>query len=237
MTHADWHTMPPLTRAGSSFADGVTIKQASLRPTRSNLNSGSFTDQRPAEESLLDAPGRLQSGLPMQGHYRFGYLLQYFAVGFIYGGLPATTYGFLLGYLNVPAFVYATSSTVLALPWSFKFLVGILNDCVPICGYRRKPYMAIGWSICCACLVALVTRQLPPPYYCVGADGSYLVDEPPCSPESAQQGGPPCLLMTGAAVGYVIADVAADGLTVQCTRSTGSNRCPEGHTSKALPDP
>ena len=32
-----------------------------------------------------------------------GYLLQYYAVGLIYGGLPATIYGFFVGYLNVRA--------------------------------------------------------------------------------------------------------------------------------------
>ena len=49
----------------------------------------------------------------MSGIYRFGYVAQYFAVGVIYGGLPATTYGFLQGYLNVPAYVYATCTTLL----------------------------------------------------------------------------------------------------------------------------
>jgi hypothetical protein len=39
-------------------------------------------------------------GLPMHGRYRLGFFAQYFTVGVIYGGLPATTYGFLLGYLN-----------------------------------------------------------------------------------------------------------------------------------------
>eukprot|EP00913_Durusdinium_trenchii_P002585 g2392.t1 len=39
-----------------------------------------------------------------------GFLMQYFAVGLIYGGLPATIYGFFLGYLNVPGYIYATAS-------------------------------------------------------------------------------------------------------------------------------
>jgi hypothetical protein len=68
-----------------------------------------------------------------------GYLLQYFSVGLIYGGLPATAYGFFLGYLAVPAHVYATVKVVLVLPWAFKFAFGMINDCFPILGYRRKP--------------------------------------------------------------------------------------------------
>jgi hypothetical protein len=87
-----------------------------------------------AEEHLLDDESA--PGLPMTGRFRYGYLAQYFSVGVIYGGLPATTYGFLLGYLNVPSYVYSTCTTLLTLPWSFKLVLGALNDCVPICGYR-----------------------------------------------------------------------------------------------------
>jgi hypothetical protein len=31
-----------------------------------------------------------------------------------------------------------------ACPWNFKILVAFISDCVPIYGYRRKPYMLIG---------------------------------------------------------------------------------------------
>lgn len=69
------------------------------------------------------------------------FYLQYFAVGVIYGGLPSTVYGFFLGYLNVEGYVYATAATIITMPWSFKFFFGAINDCFPIAGYRRKPYM------------------------------------------------------------------------------------------------
>jgi hypothetical protein len=39
-----------------------------------------------------------------------------------------------------------------ACPWNFKIVVAFISDCVPICGYRRKPYMIIG-----------ITTQVPPP--------------------------------------------------------------------------
>ena len=71
----------------------------------------------------------------------FGFYLQYFAVGVVYGGLPSTIYGFFLGYLNVEGYVYATCATIVGLPWSFKFIFGAINDCFPILGYRRKPYI------------------------------------------------------------------------------------------------
>jgi hypothetical protein len=43
--------------------------------------------------------------------------MQYFVVGLIYGGLPATIYGFFLGYLAVPSYVYSTVVQIVTLPW------------------------------------------------------------------------------------------------------------------------
>ena len=90
---------------------------------------------------------------------QIGYLMQYFAVGLIYGGLPATTYGIFRGYLNVPGYVYATVRVIMTMPWSFKFFFGLINNTVPICGYRRKPYMVIGWAFCACKLMLLSTLQ------------------------------------------------------------------------------
>eukprot|EP00931_Biecheleriopsis_adriatica_P071009 TRINITY_DN4485_c0_g1_i2.p1 TRINITY_DN4485_c0_g1~~TRINITY_DN4485_c0_g1_i2.p1 ORF type:complete len:620 (+),score=127.62 TRINITY_DN4485_c0_g1_i2:88-1860(+) len=144
-----------------------------------------------------------------------GFLMQYFAVGVIYGGLPSTVYGFFLGYLNVPGYVYATAGVVTSLPWSFKFFFGLMNDCLPICNYRRKPYMVFGWALCFAVLVVLSLRPLPEPYYCRHPEtGQYLKDQI-CNEAAKWEGGSFAILMCVAALGYVIADVAADGLMVE----------------------
>jgi len=143
-----------------------------------------------------------------------GFILQYFAVGLIYGGLPATVYGFFLGYLNVPGYIYATATVVTTMPWSFKVLFGLLNDCLPIRGYRRKPYMVFGWALCFVVLVVLSWKPLPEPYYCRTASGD-LSEEKVCNEEAQMQGGSFAMLMCLAALGYVIADVAADGLMVE----------------------
>ena len=138
----------------------------------------------------------------------FGYLSQYFAVGLIYGGLPSTVYGVFNGYLNVPAHVFATISTVMTLPWSMKFAFGLVNDCFPILGYHRKPYMVIGWSFCAATLLYIAwCAPLPEqPYWCRDADGRYITKAAansssdggaaePCNAEAARAGGRYALLM------------------------------------------
>ena len=107
--------------------------------------------------------------------HNLGYLAQYLAVGFLYGGLPATLYGVFNAYLNVPGYVYAATVALVNLPWSFKVAFGIVHDLVPVGGYCRKPYMSIGWATCALPLLFLSTKGLPPPYWCRDAIGVYVM--------------------------------------------------------------
>ena len=181
-------------------------------------------DDEPGEEECLASGGVVDIFHPS----RAGYLAQYFAVGLMSSGMPATIYGFFIGYLNVPAYVYATAGVITSIPWSFKFLFGMINDCFPIFGRRRKPYMCIGWSFCCVMLVLLSMQTLPEPYWCRDEDGEYITTvtsadgkntaAEPCNEEASRQGGRFAFFMMLASLGYVIADVAADGLTVEYAR-------------------
>ena len=38
-------------------------------------------------------------------------------------------------------------NTLLSLPWSFKFIFGMMSDAVPIFSYRRKSWYIIGWLV------------------------------------------------------------------------------------------
>ena len=106
------------------------------------------------------------------------------------------------------------------LPWSFKFAFGLLNDTRPLLGYRRKPYMVIGWSVCTLCLLVLHFRALPDPYWCRDENGEYIttVKGPdgrnqaaePCNESASRKGGHFAFLMMLASLGYVVADVAAE---------------------------
>merc|ERR1719424_467402 len=185
-------------------------------------NRRSSKEDEPTEKtSLLDDEKKgednvLSSG-PAVNIYdksNLGYLAQYYAVGLIYGGLPATVYGFFVGYLNVPAYVYSTSGVIMTMPWAFKFFFGAINDCCPIFGYRRKPYMVIGWAFCSAMLVVLSQMRLPDPYWCVDPNtGEYIVKKTmtdgsnvaadPCNAAAANQGGRFAMVMMLAALGSV----------------------------------
>lgn len=80
--------------------------------------------------------------------------------------------------------------------------------------------MVIGWSLCCCMLIFLSTHTLPQPYYCRDEAGEYVkkvngTEAVPCNPSASEKGGEYALLMCLAALGYVVADVGADGLMVQ----------------------
>jgi hypothetical protein len=47
--------------------------------------------------------------------------------------------------------------------WSFKCLFGSLSDCHPIYGYRRRPYILIGWTVVIAVTVVMMALGQPHP--------------------------------------------------------------------------
>ncbi|TMW57850.1 hypothetical protein Poli38472_013324 [Pythium oligandrum] len=150
-----------------------------------------------------------------------GLLVQYAAVGMIYGTLPGTIYPFLTKYLNMEGTQTASARVLVVMPWSFKFVYGIISDCFPIFGYRRRPYMIIGWGMSFAMLLVMACMNPGPPYYPKPEYAEMKPDE--YTPEilasfnesSRDNGGIFVILMMLASIGYVGADVAADAVVCE----------------------
>ncbi|RLN53991.1 hypothetical protein BBP00_00009104 [Phytophthora kernoviae] len=150
-----------------------------------------------------------------------GLVLQYAAVGLVYGTLPSTIYPFMQVYLNASGAQVMTASTLVVLPWSFKVFYGALSDCFPLFGYRRRPYMVIGWTICVATLLAMGCSRVSQPYFLDASDraispNDYTPEiEARLNREASATSGMYVGLMMLAALGYVLADVCADGVVVE----------------------
>ncbi|KAG3142109.1 hypothetical protein PI126_g15202 [Phytophthora idaei] len=86
-----------------------------------------------------------------------GLLAQYAAVGLMMGALPSAVTPFLGYYLNMEGQATTSARALLGIPWSVKVFVGIISDCFPICGYRRRPFMIIGSGVT-AITLALMGR-------------------------------------------------------------------------------
>jgi len=119
-----------------------------------------------------------------------GITASYFSVGLMIGGSISLLYPVLIVKGGAPASLMAASTAIIMLFWSYKIFFGFLSDCFPIFGYKRKPYMIIGWIFCALVLVLLAKE---------GNDVKprHLV-----------------IMLSLANLGYVWADTAADGAMV-----------------------
>ncbi|EQC39462.1 hypothetical protein SDRG_03664 [Saprolegnia diclina VS20] len=107
-------------------------------------------------------PGELEDGALVEGgalslfsREAFGLFSQYGAIGVIYGMIPNLLYPLYTVYLGMEGYQTASYGVLVTTGWSFKVFFGMLSDCVPIMGYRRKSWMLIGWTITMICLAVM----------------------------------------------------------------------------------
>ncbi|OQR89465.1 folate-Biopterin Transporter (FBT) family [Achlya hypogyna] len=120
-------------------------------------------------------------------------IYQYAMVGIVYGGFTVMKYPIFTGYFQLETNVLSSATALLTLGWSLKVVFGMFNDCFPIFGYHRKPYMMIGWTLCAIILVIIAIK--------------------PSGDQGSQSDGSTfALLCTVCGFCYVMADVAQDAL-------------------------
>lgn len=126
---------------------------------------------------------------PLSNDY-IGIIANYFSVGLMIGGSTSLLYPILIVKSGATASLMAASYAVVMVFWSYKIVFGFLSDCFPIFGYKRKPYIVIGWSFCAVVLMLLADKG-------DDIDPRNLV-----------------IMLSIANLGYVWADVSADGFMV-----------------------
>ena len=122
-----------------------------------------------------------------------GIFLSYFNVGIAIYILQAPLSYYLIDTLDISSTSYNAYFTLVALPWSLKFLLGSLTDGVPIFGYRRKSWLLIGWVL--YILAALGLAFVSEPSFLATAFISFIMT---CS--------------------YILSDVCNDALCVERAR-------------------
>ena len=155
-----------------------------------------------------------------------GLLAQYAAVGLIYGSFPSTVYPFLSFYLKMDSYQVKAAETLVLLPWSLKTFIGIVSDAFPIRGYRRRPYMVFGWGMCLFFLIVMGCLPVSDPFYLRPSDLGKDPEKVPSiwlNEDAPGSGAKYIMLMMMAALGYLIADVAADGMVVEFAQREPDN--------------
>ncbi|CEG46314.1 hypothetical protein F442_13907 [Plasmopara halstedii] len=167
--------------------------------------------------------GALRSGSApklFSRHY-FGLVAQYAAIGFIDGVLPNVMYPFLQNYLNLPGAQTTTAFLLVQMPWSFKVFYGVVSDCFPIWGYRRRPYILSGWIFALSMLLIMSFTPKCKPYF---TNPDYRDVKPEdytpeiiatINYEATDTGTAHIIPMMGCAFGYLLSDVSADGMVVE----------------------
>ena len=207
--------------ASISNANAVALTADGKKAIIDN-ESVNYKAQQTPKDSLdrpdLEGGALAAGGAPdLYSRDNIGLLINYASVGLVYGAFPQTIYPFLSYYLNMESYQLNAARTLVSIAWSFKVFIGIITDSFPIMGYKRRPYMVIGWGFCMAILIVMFFLPVPEAYYIYGQ----AVPKLPLdfkivqSPEASSSGAIYIILMTLAAIGYVVADVAADGMTVE----------------------
>ncbi|EEY68661.1 uncharacterized protein PITG_18605 [Phytophthora infestans T30-4] len=63
------------------------------------------------------------------------------------------------------AVLTATAQALVRLPRALRLFTAILSDCYPIFGYRRRPYLILGWLLTFVCCFLMAVLPLGDPYY------------------------------------------------------------------------
>ena len=115
-----------------------------------------------------------------------------------------------------------TVSSIRGLPSSFKLLFGFLSDTLPLYGYRRKPYMFLGWLFTSLSFLMLLlfsnTHLLPSATGCFGGNApgedAAPVEAAPL-PENAPSIAFFSVALLGFGSGFWLADVMGDSIVAE----------------------
>ncbi|KAG7395274.1 hypothetical protein PHYBOEH_003981 [Phytophthora boehmeriae] len=200
-----------LETASASRSDdgGNNAAMMPFRPSSgSDVSSVNFADsivlvgkQLPSGRAVAPA-----AALNLFARENIGLFINYVAIGAVHGLFQSLMYPFLNIYLNMDDYLAYSAERWLAVPWLLKVFMALLSDGVPIKGSRRRVYMLIGWGVCL--LFSFIVAVLP-------SETPYLTDGVVTNSAAADAGNKYVALFVFATFGYVLADVACDGMLVE----------------------
>ncbi|OQR89383.1 Folate-Biopterin Transporter (FBT) Family [Achlya hypogyna] len=172
--------------------------------------------------------GALVAGgaLPLMSREAIALYSQYFAIGILYGMLPALQFPVFNNYLRLEGYQTSAYGVLVWLGWSFKAFFGMLSDCFPIFGYRRKSWMLLGWGVAAVCLCVMTFTPFAAPY-CDARKITCPAVTPPKENltrdgtlewynfDAPNSGGSFIVLSVIVGFGYIMADCAADAMVVE----------------------
>ncbi|KAF0718915.1 Aste57867_1394 [Aphanomyces stellatus] len=150
---------------------------------------------------------------------------QYAAIGFVYSMFPGLQYAVYNRYVNLDGYQLRSYTSLVNIGWSLKIFFGMLSDCIPILGYRRKPWILFGWLIALGGCLYMTITPFPAPYFQSNGNVTALdrwiardLEHIPAKyfHKDAQDNAFKFILASlVSSIGYVMANCASDAMVVQ----------------------
>ena len=121
-------------------------------------------------------------------------------------------------YLNAPANVIYAGSAVVPAPFMFVLIPGLLSDCVPIFGSRRKSYAYLGVAIIFLGYLILAATPFPDPYFCQNGNNGPSEPRTVCNAAAPDHAGTVQGMLVLVQVGAAFLDVSIGGLVLDYAR-------------------
>ena len=133
---------PTIGRAPSRSLDGPLDGDPGSAFHKSSLTTYLLAGEEPV------ATDTLSNSIPnMWSPPHMALYAHYACIGMVQGLVTNALLPYCLYVAGGQPNTCSTVSTFVNLPWGFKLFYGLLSDCVPIRGLRRKPYLILGWSL------------------------------------------------------------------------------------------
>ncbi|OQS04671.1 transmembrane protein [Thraustotheca clavata] len=154
----------------------------------------------------------------------FGMVIHMAAIGTTYTTISGVIYSVLNNYLHMSATLVATATALVAFPRSLRLFTGMLTDTIPIFGYRRRPYMLLGWFVTFVSCLLMTLLPLGEPYYSdqsiakIDPDKLTAQQRATIDYDAPQRGVKLIVLMMLANLGSVIATSGFNGVLVDLSQ-------------------
>ncbi|KUF91466.1 hypothetical protein AM588_10003659 [Phytophthora nicotianae] len=150
------------------MTDRVSVESLPKPRTNDALSYPSYAELKsPVDPALLEN-GSLRPANGSVSAYSWenlGMITHIAAVGIVYGTVSGVIYSVLNNYLHMSTMLVATATALVTFPRALRLFTGMLTDTCPIFGYRRRPYMIIGWSLSFISCLLMAALPLGEPYY------------------------------------------------------------------------
>ena len=101
------------------------------------------------EEVIVNVPRDSEKSIAVPYASLRGVYAHYVALGWLNGIAISTAFAYCYYGQGGSANTCTALPSFFQLAWSFKFVLGAVQDATPLGGLRRAPYVVGGWSVCC----------------------------------------------------------------------------------------